>query len=112
MDPHQIKEIFTKNFDFQKVHSNPLVSIIATGLVNAEGDEWAKRRKIINPAFHLEKLKVIIYFSCSYLCMLNFMLGLGISIYIMPFHLAVNICRVSLLAFIAAYVACVLSVLQ
>ena len=32
---------------------------MVSGLVTLEGEQWAKRRKIINPAFHLEKLNVI-----------------------------------------------------
>jgi len=56
-DPEQIKDVFNKIYDFQKPHSNPLVRILATGLVSLEGEQWSKHRKIINPAFHLEKLK-------------------------------------------------------
>ncbi|KAH0986438.1 hypothetical protein GBA52_013615 [Prunus armeniaca] len=38
------------------------------GIVGIEGEQWAKHRKIINPAFHLEKLKgmvPIFHQSCS-----------------------------------------------
>ncbi|KAC9469349.1 hypothetical protein E3N88_45778 [Mikania micrantha] len=31
--------------------------LLARGLANVEGDQWVKHRKIINPAFHVEKLK-------------------------------------------------------
>nr|ASB17941.1 cytochrome P450 CYP72A546 [Polygala tenuifolia]BBE15474.1 cytochrome P450 [Polygala tenuifolia]BBE15476.1 cytochrome P450 [Polygala tenuifolia] len=60
MDPDQIKEILIKIYDFQKPTSNPLVKILATGLASYEGQKWARHRKIINPAFNLEKLKIML----------------------------------------------------
>jgi cytochrome P450 len=57
MDPEQIKEVFNKVYDFQKPHTFPLATIIAKGLANYDGDKWAKHRRIINPAFHIEKIK-------------------------------------------------------
>jgi len=58
MDPEQIKEVFNKVYDFQKAHTFPLSKILGTGLVSYDGDKWAQHRRIINPAFHLEKIKV------------------------------------------------------
>ncbi|KAJ7981936.1 Cytochrome P450 [Quillaja saponaria] len=60
MDPEQIKEIFAKNYDFRKPHTNPLIKLLASGLQDYEGEKWAKHRKIINPAFKLEKLKLML----------------------------------------------------
>jgi len=37
---------------------HPQVRFIASGIVSHEGERWSKHRKIINPAFHLEKVKV------------------------------------------------------
>ncbi|CAN8269335.1 unnamed protein product [Cochlearia groenlandica] len=68
MDPEQIKEVFNKIYDFQKPHTFPLGRLIATGLANYDGDKWAKHRRIINPAFHLEKIKNMVpafHQSCS-----------------------------------------------
>ncbi|KAJ8755703.1 hypothetical protein K2173_022686 [Erythroxylum novogranatense] len=68
MDPQSLKEVFLKIDEFQKPKGNPLVKLLATGLANYEGEKWAKHRKIINPAFHLEKLKLmipVIYQSCN-----------------------------------------------
>ncbi|XP_006407057.2 cytochrome P450 72A15 [Eutrema salsugineum] len=68
MDPEQIKEVFNKVYDFQKPHTFPLGKLIATGLANYDGDKWAKHRRIINPAFHLEKIKNMVpafHQSCS-----------------------------------------------
>ncbi|XP_030937765.1 cytochrome P450 CYP72A219-like [Quercus lobata] len=67
MSPEQIKDVFTKMGDFQKPKTNPITRLLAMGIINYEGEKWAKHRKIINPAFHLEKLKLMLpafYQSC------------------------------------------------
>ncbi|KAM3222312.1 hypothetical protein P3L10_021582 [Capsicum annuum] len=68
-DPEHVKEIFTKNYVYLKqTHPNPMTTLLAKGLVLVEEDKWAKHRKIINPAFHVEKLKHMLpafYVSCS-----------------------------------------------
>ena len=43
---------------------NPLTKLLARGVADAEADERVKHRKIINPAFHVEKLKVSV--SCYF----------------------------------------------
>ncbi|KAK8603181.1 hypothetical protein V6N13_085374 [Hibiscus sabdariffa] len=68
MEPDKIREIFTKFADYQKVHNNPLVKLVVSGIAGLEGDRWSKHRKIINPAFHQDKLKNMLpafYQSCS-----------------------------------------------
>ncbi|KAL9660249.1 hypothetical protein QQ045_025062 [Rhodiola kirilowii] len=57
MEPGLIREAFTKILDFKKPPPNPLVQVLGTGLASYEGDRWAKHRRLINPAFHVEKLK-------------------------------------------------------
>ncbi|XP_030552119.1 cytochrome P450 72A397-like [Rhodamnia argentea] len=64
----QIKEIFSKIDDYQRPDFNPLVKLLADGLANHEGEKWARHRRIINPAFHIEKLKLMLpafYSSCT-----------------------------------------------
>ncbi|PSR98839.1 Cytochrome P450 CYP72A219 like [Actinidia chinensis var. chinensis] len=58
MDPELVKEVLSLNFNYKKPKSNPLVKFLANGLASHDDELWAKHRKIINPAFHLEKLKV------------------------------------------------------
>uniref|UniRef100_A0A5B7BNH3 Cytochrome P450 CYP72A219-like n=1 Tax=Davidia involucrata TaxID=16924 RepID=A0A5B7BNH3_DAVIN len=68
MDPENVREILSKNYHFQKPHGNPLSKLLASGLADYETEKWSKHRKIINPAFHLEKLKHMLpafYLSCS-----------------------------------------------
>ncbi|KAL3509054.1 hypothetical protein ACH5RR_028455 [Cinchona calisaya] len=67
-DPELIKEVFAKNYVYQKPHGNPLGNLLAEGVATYDTDKWAKHRRIVNPAFHLEKLKHMVpafYLSCD-----------------------------------------------
>ncbi|KAL6130150.1 hypothetical protein ACLB2K_068531 [Fragaria x ananassa] len=68
MNPDYLNEILTKYDDFRRPHTAPVVKLLSYGLANLEGEKWVKQRKIINPAFHIEKLKNLlpaIYQSCT-----------------------------------------------
>ncbi|KAI3457580.1 hypothetical protein Pfo_014243 [Paulownia fortunei] len=68
MDPQLIKEILNNNHIFKKPTPNPLARFLVSGLSGYEDDKWAKHRKIINPAFYVEKLKYMLpamHTSCS-----------------------------------------------
>lgn len=65
-EPELIRQVFMRMDEFQKPKANPFILKIATGLVMLEGEEWAHRRKLINPAFHMDKLKLMLpAFSAS-----------------------------------------------
>ncbi|KAJ0089886.1 hypothetical protein Patl1_13776 [Pistacia atlantica] len=57
-DPELIKLVLNDKFgQFIKPPLNPLVHILQEGVAQLEGEKWAKRRRLITAAFHLEKLK-------------------------------------------------------
>ncbi|XWS08823.1 hypothetical protein CRYUN_Cryun40dG0033500 [Craigia yunnanensis] len=68
-DTELMKLVLTdKNGHFVKPPLNPLVDLLQKGVSTLEGEKWAKRRRLITPAFHLEKLKEMIpafAISCS-----------------------------------------------
>ncbi|KAG8386506.1 hypothetical protein BUALT_Bualt03G0155600 [Buddleja alternifolia] len=67
MDPGLIKQILMNNNIFKKPTPNPLAKFLVSGISAYEDEKWAKHRKIFNPAFYSEKLKVMVpamYTSC------------------------------------------------
>ncbi|KAK3000271.1 hypothetical protein RJ639_024531 [Escallonia herrerae] len=58
MEPKLISDVLMKNHIFKKLDPNPVHALVVTGLSNYENEKWAKHRKIVNPAFYLEKLKL------------------------------------------------------
>ncbi|XP_047154901.1 cytochrome P450 CYP72A219-like [Vigna umbellata] len=44
---------------FLKPPRNPLINLLSLGLSSLEGEIWSKRRRVVNSAFHLEKLKAM-----------------------------------------------------
>ncbi|XP_076890126.1 cytochrome P450 CYP72A219-like [Bidens hawaiensis] len=68
-DLSKIHELMANYNKFQKPRGvNPLTKLLVRGLLATEGDQWVKHRKIIKPAFHMEKLKYMVpafYASCS-----------------------------------------------
>lgn len=61
-DPAVIREIFILKSDmFEKNESPPLVrKIEGDGLLSLKGEKWAHHRKVIQPTFHTENLKLMI----------------------------------------------------
>ncbi|KAG6471324.1 cytochrome P450 CYP72A219-like [Zingiber officinale] len=57
-DPDQIREVLAnKTGEIGKAKTNYLFDYFIRGVLSQEGEKWAKHRKILNPAFHIEKLK-------------------------------------------------------
>jgi len=53
-----IRDVFNKYVLYQKPKSTPITKLLAQGVSSYEEDKWAMHRKILNPAFHMEKIKV------------------------------------------------------
>ncbi|KAL5854324.1 hypothetical protein ACOSQ4_004126 [Xanthoceras sorbifolium] len=68
MDPKLIKAILTdKSGDIKKTEMNQIVKLFGSGIASYEGEKWVKHRKIIHPAFHIDKLKEMLpaFSRCS-----------------------------------------------
>ncbi|KAF7837918.1 cytochrome P450 72A15-like [Senna tora] len=66
-DPELMRQVLSnKQGHFQKPPLNPNILIITKGLSTLEGYKWERRRKTLNPAFHMERLKEMLpVFSTS-----------------------------------------------
>ncbi|KAM3289910.1 hypothetical protein P3S67_018199 [Capsicum chacoense] len=61
MDPKLIRELLSnKSGVFTKPKLSAFLKLFVTGLGTYDGEKWAKHRKILNPAFHMEKLKLML----------------------------------------------------
>ncbi|KAF7830419.1 cytochrome P450 CYP72A219-like [Senna tora] len=68
-DAEMIRKIFEdKNSEFVHPPLNPLVNLLQLGVSTLEGEEWRKRRKLITPAFHPDKLKGMVGAFSSSCC--------------------------------------------
>lgn len=59
MDPELVREVLAKSYIYQKIPGNALTQLLARGLVSYDTHKWSKHRRLINPVFHLDKVKVI-----------------------------------------------------
>ncbi|RVW12124.1 Cytochrome P450 CYP72A219 [Vitis vinifera] len=68
MEPELIRDVLSMHTVFRKPRVHALVKLLVSGLLFLDGEKWAKHRKIINPAFRLEKVKNMLpafHLSCS-----------------------------------------------
>ncbi|XP_074379905.1 cytochrome P450 72A397-like [Apium graveolens] len=57
MNPEMVKEVLNKNFKYPKPTIHPIFKIFIQGLPSIDGSKWTTHRRLLNPAFHTEKLK-------------------------------------------------------
>ncbi|KAL6615619.1 hypothetical protein ACP70R_037889 [Stipagrostis hirtigluma subsp. patula] len=61
IDPDVAKDVLSNKFGhFEKLKFPALFKLFADGLASQEGEKWVKHRRILNPAFHMEKLKLML----------------------------------------------------
>ncbi|KAM0873628.1 hypothetical protein ACQ4PT_037927 [Festuca glaucescens] len=60
-DPDLAKHVLSNKFGhLEKPKFPALWKLLANGLSNHEGDKWVKHRRLLNPAFNLEKIKCML----------------------------------------------------
>lgn len=58
VDPDLAKDVLSNKFGhFEKLKVPALSKMLGSGVASHEGEKWVKHRRILNHAFHLEKLK-------------------------------------------------------
>lgn len=64
-DPELVREVLSNKFGhFEKTKlATSLSKLLVGGLAILDGEKWVKHRRIMNPAFHAEKLKVSVVFT-------------------------------------------------
>ncbi|PUZ57547.1 hypothetical protein GQ55_5G441100 [Panicum hallii var. hallii] len=66
-EPELVRQVLSNKFGhFEKVGFGQLQRLLHSGVSTHEGDKWARHRRIIKPAFHLDKLKRMlpVFASC------------------------------------------------
>ncbi|CAO2165630.1 unnamed protein product [Urochloa humidicola] len=64
VDPDLAKDVLSSKFShFEKPRFPALFKLLSDGVASKNGEKWAKHRRILNPAFHQEKLKVLSFFK-------------------------------------------------
>ncbi|KAL5227497.1 hypothetical protein ABZP36_015762 [Zizania latifolia] len=67
-DHELVREVLSDKFGhFGKHKSSRIEKVLVSGLVSYEGEKWVKHRRILNPAFHQEKIKRMlpVFANCS-----------------------------------------------
>ncbi|CAL4962519.1 unnamed protein product [Urochloa decumbens] len=58
VDPDLAKDVLSNKFGhFEKPRFPALFKLLSDGVASKDGEKWAKRRRILNPGFHQEKIK-------------------------------------------------------
>ncbi|XP_058766142.1 cytochrome P450 72A68-like [Vicia villosa] len=66
-EPEKIRDVLNKISEFPRTNYK-ISKLLISGLAIHQGEKWSKHRRIISPAFHLEKLKIMtpsFFISCN-----------------------------------------------
>lgn len=58
VDPALAKEVLSRPNEFRRPSQDQMAEVLVGGLFTTKGDIWAKHKKILNPSFNIEKIKV------------------------------------------------------
>ncbi|XP_020275366.1 cytochrome P450 709B2-like [Asparagus officinalis] len=61
-DAEQAKQVLSNKFGFYtKIKPNgPVLALLGRGLVLTDGSDWARHRRVVSPAFTMDKLKIMV----------------------------------------------------
>ncbi|CAH9126890.1 unnamed protein product [Cuscuta epithymum] len=59
MHPDLIKEVLNKNYIYHRPNISPVLRNLVSGIFLCENDKWKMHRRLLNPAFFSEKLKLM-----------------------------------------------------
>ncbi|ERN01818.1 hypothetical protein AMTR_s00089p00051730 [Amborella trichopoda] len=58
LESQLVREVLSNKYGhFVKAPQNPLTKLLAHGVASQNGERWATKRRILNPAFHIQKIK-------------------------------------------------------
>ncbi|KAL8116408.1 hypothetical protein AgCh_022778 [Apium graveolens] len=56
-DPVLVKEILSRPNEFRKPSNDQMGKVLVGGLFMSDGNTWTRHKKILNPSFHIDKIK-------------------------------------------------------
>lgn len=66
-DPELVKQVLSNKFGYYRKMDvgSGIMSLLGKGLVLTEGEQWVRHRRVVSPAFTMDKIKVKTLFRAS-----------------------------------------------